>query len=289
MIMVERTLSYLTQYQNQDGGWGYSSEGSSILEATAAVLLAIRSCQSCSEHHRQGLTWLRNAQNDDGGWGISIEDTGSGWQSAWAILALSSSADPALEEGVRWLQTVETAADNTDEEDLARMIDLFSFDPRTKAWPWRPGESSWVEPTALSLLALGSVNALANSAQRVADALHYLEDRRCQGGGWNVGNPAMFSKPLVALIHPSSWVIISLSRFMPEMLTSNDIDAVRSLSSSENGTLGLALSVLALQSMAEDVDSIRDRLSALQSQDGSWENNPFATAMALMALQDSFI
>ncbi len=289
LTMKEHTLSYLKQCQNEDGGWGYSSNGLSVVEATSAVLMAMRSWESCVEHYRRGFMWLRSAQNRDGGWGVTVEDPDSGWQSSWAVLALSSSDDPGLGGGIKWLQTVEPAVDNTDEEDLARINELFSYDPTLKAWPWRPNEASWVEPTALSLLALWSADALSSSTQRVTDALAYLEDRRCQGGGWNVGNPAMFSKPLPALVHPSAWVVIVLSRFMPEMLTSDDINTVRGLALSDNGPLGLALSLLALQETSEDVDTVRQRLLAMQSPDGGWENNPFATAMALMALQGSFI
>jgi hypothetical protein len=67
---------------------------------------------------------------------------------------------------------------------------------RFPGWPWFPGASAWVTPTALSMLALGKVLRLEPSAamqqrlqRRLQMGASFLLRHTCSDGGWNYGAP----------------------------------------------------------------------------------------------------
>ena len=57
-------------------------------------------------------------------------------------------------------------------------------------WPWFPGTSAWVTPTALSMLALRPAARCARAPQiltRLDMGASYLLHHACRDGGWNHG------------------------------------------------------------------------------------------------------
>jgi hypothetical protein len=72
----------------------------------------------------------------------------------------------------------------------ADSVDSMSFD----GWPWYPGAAAWVEPTALSVLALQKLAKRGGPAnrsdlkKRIDQGLSYLLARTCRDGGWNHGS-----------------------------------------------------------------------------------------------------
>ena len=78
----------------------------------------------------------------------------------------------------------------------SEMQKTLAIDFSLRGLPWLPEQASWVEPTALGILALGQAPASAESSARVSEAVQYLVDRRCHGGGWNFGNPVMLGAAL---------------------------------------------------------------------------------------------
>ena len=59
-----------------------------------------------------------------------------------------------------------------------------------QGWPWLPGTSAWVTPTALSLLALAKARRWMKSGEietRLAQGESYLLQNACADGGWNFG------------------------------------------------------------------------------------------------------
>ncbi len=161
------------------------------------------------------------------------------------------------------------------------------IDPSLRGWPWRPGEAAWIEPTALSMLASASMSDAGASA-RLEEAIRYIQDRRCPGGGWNIGNPIMFNSPLPARVHTTALVLLALNKLSPEAIHPDDIKVVRSEMHRDGGVLGLAFGFLALRTLGEDDPLAESGLSKLQGENGGWENDSFKTAFSLMALRGIF-
>lgn len=69
-----------------------------------------------------------------------------------------------------------------------------SHDSTLRGWAWTSGTHSWVEPTALGLLALAAAGQ--GGHPRLAEARALLLDRQLPGGGWNYGNVRVFDAVL---------------------------------------------------------------------------------------------
>jgi hypothetical protein len=223
---------------------------------------------------------LIDIQNADGGWGFNQHDQVSSWLSAWSVWTLSriEPASPQVQNGVNFLLAQHVMQINN-LDDLAAGIKVANIDFSLRGWPWRTGEASWVEPTALSLTALNSAGL--KSSERIQEAVNYLDNRRCPGGGWNVGNPVMFGAVLPARAHPTAWSLLALSKADPQKILNQDIESLNLGMNEDLGTMALAWGCLALRSCGAPLEgAFLDRLTQLQLPDGSWEHNPYLTAVA---------
>jgi hypothetical protein len=274
---------FLLTTQSEQGGWGYAPGQTPGVEPTSAVLIAAK------KHHQEAAfqkaaAWLLDLQHEDGGWGLNREDPQSCWLTAWAVWALAETGHQgeATQRGIAWLLN-ESVLQISDMDDLAAGEKVANIDFSLRGWPWQPGEASWVEPTALSMLAFLAAGERTNS--RLSEAKKYLENRRCPGGGWNVGNPVMFDSALPARAHPTAWGILALERYSPQAVLTGDIDTLTSAMSGEGGIMALAWGVAVLQKFGVNVEQSMASLTASQKEDGSWEGNPYITAVTLMAQQ----
>lgn len=282
--MAQAAAGFLTATQNPDGGWGYTTGGISLVEPTAAVVLALHGHDDHTRLVHTAADWLQSAQHADGGWGLNQDDHTSGWLTAWAVWALArlNSPNDAVPRGAAWLQQVQSLPASEDAIQQAGAV--LEIDPTLQGWPWWPGEASWIEPTALALLALSTVSTHSIDRARRDESIQYLLDRRCRPGGWNVGNPVMFSQSLPPRACPTAWVMLALAQHNHAAITEADIDALRTDMGQDGGALALAWGRLALQAFAHDDTTGLRRLLLLQGANGSWNNNPYHTAIASLAL-----
>lgn len=277
-----RARTFLHQTQNPDGGWPLMPGTTSATEATALALLALH---PAGDETTRAVAWLLAAQHPDGGWGLNAADSLSQWHTAWAALALAVTVGPqapACRQTRTWLlknaglAIAEAAA-------IAEISRLLRVDPTLRGWPWGPGEASWVEPTALAVLALRELGA--DSEPRVTEGTHYLRDRRCASGGWNVGNPFMFDKPFEPRAYPTALALLALA---DPSSTDNDeavhsgLAALRRQMQVERDALSLAWGLLALDAWNERDDEGAAALLAAQRPDGSWRGPTTVTAAALL-------
>jgi hypothetical protein len=75
-------------------------------------------------------------------------------------------------------------------------------------WPWVDGTHSWLEPTALAVLALCR-EGFANH-RRVDDAIELILDRALPAGGWNYGNTRVFGRDLRPQPGPTGVALLAL-------------------------------------------------------------------------------
>ena len=77
-------------------------------------------------------------------------------------------------------------------------------------WPWVAGTHSWVEPTAMAMLALAREGFADHP--RTREGVRLLLDRAIPTGGWNLGNPIVFGTPLRPLPGPTGLALLALAR-----------------------------------------------------------------------------
>jgi energy-coupling factor transport system substrate-specific component len=89
---LEKSASWLTQAQNDDGGWGDEADTPpSAVDTTAAAMQAISGTMAA----QRGLSFLRNAQRKGGGFALGEGGTVNSQSTGWAIQGiLAVGGDP---------------------------------------------------------------------------------------------------------------------------------------------------------------------------------------------------
>ena len=86
---------------------------------------------------------------------------------------------------------------------------VYGHDTTLQGWPWVEGTHSWVEPTAISLLALRSAGRAGHPHCR--EAVKLLLDRQLPAGGWNFGNTTVFGHVLRPQVQPTGLALAALA------------------------------------------------------------------------------
>jgi hypothetical protein len=125
------------------------------------------------------------------------------------------SDDDRLRRGIAWLLDT-SGIENRWGYRMAHLVSpsIVELDPSFKAWPWRPGSSSWIEPTAHALVALKKVSkAPLNIAvqNRIAMGEKMILERRCSDGGWNYGNRKILGTELPSYPETTALALLGLS------------------------------------------------------------------------------
>ena len=211
-------LDFLRSTQNSDGGWGFFPGKQSWLEPTAYALMAIHADSASQPAVERGWKLMRSWQMPDGSWQPCAAAREPHWSTALAVTlhCLRGVTDEPFRRGVAWL-TATSGIENGLQFRLAHWINpsTVELDPSFKAWPWRPGCASWIEPTAHSLLALkkAAVSLPGNTLirDRIAMGEKMLLERRCRDGGWNYGNRKVLGEELPSYPETTALALLGLS------------------------------------------------------------------------------
>jgi hypothetical protein len=180
----------LRRSQNPDGGWSYYTGRQSWLEPTFYGALVLHGDPAAD----RAWSLIKSWQQADGSWPPTAGAAISGWGTAlcltWAHVR--GEIDGTFLKGLAYL--LKTAG--TESEIWRRALAKFGLvDPgrnlKLKGWPWKAGTSSWVEPTAHTLIALKKAYTLLPApevTERIDSGQALLLDVRCKDGGWNYGS-----------------------------------------------------------------------------------------------------
>jgi hypothetical protein len=187
-------------------------------EPMCLSILALRRLPSI-EISRMAQT-LQRLQNKDGSWRAFEDDEPDGsWVTALAVLALSASRSesPSLSLAIHWLLGAQGREANWFWRWRFQAADKsVRFDPAKYGWSWVPGTTSWVIPTAFSVIALRQarglgINRTAVVTERIELGVSMLLDRMCPGGGWNAGNGMAFGVQYSAYIDATAIALLALA------------------------------------------------------------------------------
>lgn len=125
-------IEYLRRTQEKEGSW-YGRWGVNYIYGTSNVLCALQHQPIAADDPMvtHAIDWLKSTQNADGGWGEVLESysnkalMGKGpstpSQTAWALMGLLAylpREDAAIERGIEWLVSRQTAAGSWDEKEF---------------------------------------------------------------------------------------------------------------------------------------------------------------------------
>jgi hypothetical protein len=196
-------------------GWGYRIGTRPAAEPTALACLGLLGSLdgSQSDHPairaavRQTAERLAGLQRPDGSLGISADHPKPGWATpygilVWKVLALD---EPRCVRAAAWLLR-HKGKPIPREDDPDRIV---GHDTTLIGWPWVDGTHSWLEPTALAILALGTEGF--DDHPRVREGLNLIRDRAIPDGGWNYGNKSAFGRPLRPQPGPTGLALLALA------------------------------------------------------------------------------
>lgn len=199
----------LLEWRGTAPGWPYRKGGGPFVEPTALAILALSAHNTSDDEARTARLsaggWLASLQQADGALGLSSELTGPHWTTALAILAWCACEDfaPQIDRAAGWLRTHrgETVAPSAGTP--------FAHDTTIPGWSWVAGTHSWLEPTALAVLALARAGEVDSIHLR--DGRRLIQDRAIRGGGWNYGNSRVFDTDLRPQPAPTGLALLALA------------------------------------------------------------------------------
>jgi hypothetical protein len=201
----------LLRLQDPKGGWGYRSGSPACVEPSALAALALAAGAEPTEAEQQAVRatadWLAAVQSGDGSLGVSAAQRTPGWTTPYALLlwTVTRSHQPAQRNAAAWLLRQKGRA-------LPRSADpehIVGHDTTLIGWPWVADTHSWLEPTALAVLALRASGAADHP--RVREGLKLIADRAISFGGWNYGNKAAFGADLRPQPAPTGLALLALA------------------------------------------------------------------------------
>jgi hypothetical protein len=211
---VPSRLARIEAAQNADGGWGYFPGKESWLEPTVYALLALR--EEARAAFEKGWRLVGSWEAGAGGWRACGRVAEPHWATSLVVTLYGAMGihDAALERGTRWL----LASRGAETRAVARLAQWLSprtveFDATLSGWPWQTGTSSWVEPTAHALMALGRVKGCVGTVgieERIGMGKRMLLDRRCHDGGWNYGNRRVLGADLPSQPETTALALMAL-------------------------------------------------------------------------------
>lgn len=266
-----------------------------------------------------GLTYLNTTQNIDGSWGDDtslMEKLPSTVTVIETLRILNRSDTTNYADAVLWLQgyIVKTAdyiseritvLPTTEGEDLKNI--LAYLDATAYAWGGYKDFKVNILDTALALRALKAVDY--QDGELIGSALNYLTSTQNHDGGWGFCSSSQggCQNGAESGVYMTALVSSTLRQFdiTPDIATAIN-GATKYLTAHQNldGGFGFdalsgearstiyetALAYMALMGVTTDATVLRgavDHLKATQSEDGSWLQDPYATALAVRALHYS--
>ncbi|HMB07088.1 MAG TPA: hypothetical protein VKP69_25565 [Isosphaeraceae bacterium] len=194
-------------------GWAYRRGAPPGVEPTALVCLGLLAARPGAPADaelsaaRAGADWLAAIQQPDGSLGLSGRQPEPGWTTPYGILLWRALGDyeTRRRRAVEWLLRQKGKAYPwSDPERIA------GHNTMLVGWPWVAETHSWLEPTAMAILALRREGC--EDHPRVLEGLGLIHDRAIPSGGWNCGNKAVFGRTLRPQLGPTGLALLVLAR-----------------------------------------------------------------------------
>lgn len=251
-LYLESRLEFLRAAQNADGGWGYFPGKQSWLEPTAYAMLALHGTPGSDGAVDRAWSLVRSWELADGSVRPGVEIADGTWVTALLVTLASVRGvhDGNVARSVGWLLGVVGAEHNL----LMRSFSYFNLlqtklDVSHAGWPWRNGNAAWIEPTALTLVALKKAAAQFPSAElehRVREGEELVLARRCSDGGWNCGNPNVLNFDLPSYPESTGLALVGLQGRSPKEVA-GPLEVGRRLRAETKSSLAKAWLAIALR------------------------------------------
>ncbi len=261
-------------------GWAYAGEHVSA-EPTAWAALALRAnhhdAPQISPRIDAALAALAQLQLESGGVPIGADVAEACWPTPIALLAWNLCRPERFARQIKaaraWLLNHHgvPAKDNG----------LFSHDVSLIGWSWRDATHSWLEPTAISTLALRSLDE--DRRPRVIEAIRLIRDRALPTGGWNYGNKHVLGALLRPFPATTGVALVSLAPGQPDACVERGLAYLQECLPAIRAPWSLAWGVLGLKAWDAAPDSAEQWLARAAERLLTRPPHPVYEALLLLA------
>lgn len=219
----------------------------------------------------EGGEWLLRCQAKDGSVGVRSEEPEPRWPTGLAVLTWLTLQENArhrryadsIERGLRWILNAKGKTQPRNPQT--------GHDPTLAAWPWAEGTHSWVEPTAMQVMALRRAGRF--DSERCQTGIAVLQDRQLESGGLNYGNTTVLGQELRPHVVPTALALLALAGEPFRPRTARSLDYLEATLAAQPAVMSRCLGLLALNAHGRNAPDIQAWLSsafaATVARDGS--------------------
>jgi hypothetical protein len=285
----QRARGELAATRGRDAAWGYRRGQAPSVEPTALACLGLLASSdpaalaSDRSACHDAARWIVSIGRDDGSVPPSRDVPTPGWATPYAILLWNSlnGYDSARRRSASWLLQLEGKTHPRS----ARSDQVIGHDSTLIGWPWVEQTHSWLEPTALAILALCREGL--GDHPRVAAGVALILDRALDAGGWNYGGKAVFGRPLRPQPGPTGLALLALAaRRVQSDAVSNAVTYLRTSLPAVRSAVSLGWGVLGLRSQGACPAVSIDWLSESLERCAVMPDAAFGLALLLLAASE---
>jgi hypothetical protein len=269
-----------------DGGFAGHAGGAHAPDATAWAVLALVAAGGALERVAAARARLAASQGPDGRVGLDAEHPEAFWVTPLAALAWHGEPTHAAAAaravgfllattGRHWPRVPGAAT---------------GHDPALRGWPWIDDTHSFVEPTALALLALR--RAGQGGHERAREGVRLLLDRQLPRGGWNYGNTTVYGQELRPAVVETGVALTALAGAVTRPEVEASLAHLRRHAPRLRTPLSLAWALLGLQAWGErpaEAPAWVAESAAAQARRGEYPTTPLALLLLAAAGDDALV
>lgn len=173
-----------------NGGFASKPHDDYRSDATCWAILALSDDPASQDLIMQGRARLAADQLPDGRVCVSRDQPEAFWPTSLAVFAWHQSQEYQKNQALAAHFLISSGGKHWPKRADAPIAD----DTSIEGWSWTANTYSWVEPTALAMMAL-KLSGYGTHA-RVQEGIRLLLDRQLPHGGWNFGNTIVFGHEL---------------------------------------------------------------------------------------------
>jgi hypothetical protein len=254
--MIEHIIKSIKSRAVPGGGFLHKPEGSHRADTTAWAIIALCGDLAEGETVERASDCLAAAQAPDGRVPLMEGLAAAYWATPLAALAWkkSSCCQNELERALHFLM-------NSSGQHFPKEKDSpAGHDTAIRGWSWVDGTHSWLEPTALSILALRA-NGFATHP-RTLEAVDMIMDRQLPSGGWNYGNTTVFGQELLPMPEHTGQALCAIAGYVEASFVKKSIEYLTMEHPKLRTPLSLCWSLFGLRAWDIGLPGIQDQLSA---------------------------
>jgi hypothetical protein len=288
IVNASAAARVLADRQLPSGGWSFTGSQQASIEATCLGVLTLAG--GTQAINSAAFQFLLKSQLPNGGWPAFQGDSEAAWTTALALstVIVTNNMSEVGERALNWLLEERGREGHWFWRWKFKTADSeVRFNPDKYGWPWSPATTSWVIPTAFSVVAIKQstvCNRSVASEKRIRLGVDMLQDRVCVGGGWNSGNSLVYGVPLPAHVEATAIALLALQDEKQTPLIQASLSWLKHRSSSIESVESLAWCILSLFVYQEPVEHLKARLATLIG-DGHDIRNNATLATAILALK----